>query len=72
VKRKLHGWGLPPVSRKAHYFVGARRRSLCGRWVYTGDLGDGHDDAPGNCGVCRRYLAARRKRRTAKLSAGGS
>ena len=46
------GWGLPGLARKWHYF--RERRSLCGRWVFSGkDLEQGNDDHPANCKQCR-------------------
>lgn len=48
--RTPEGWGWPRNSRKAHYFCG--RRSLCGRWAYTGPLEQGNDQHPDNCRAC--------------------
>ena len=50
------GWGRPYKARKWHYF--RERRSLCGRWLFSGtDLEQGTDEHPDNCKVCRRELA---------------
>jgi len=61
------GWGWPFNSRKAHYFVPEEpqdkiKRSLCGQWLYGGQLEQGNDESPDNCKECIRRLEKRRKR----------
>jgi hypothetical protein len=48
------GWGWPRLSRTAHYFVDAR--SLCGRWLFRGDLDDTRAETagPDDCASCRK------------------
>lgn len=35
-EKKPEGWGGPWLAKKFHYFRGAE--SLCGRWLFTGQL----------------------------------
>ena len=46
------GWGWPALTRRAHYFRQAR--SLCGRWMYQGELTQGNDDSNDNCTTCKK------------------
>lgn len=48
------GWGFPSNSRKSHYFVD--KRSLCGKWMFFGELEQGNDDSPDNCTSCKKAL----------------
>ncbi len=49
------GWGIPTMSRKAHYFVDMN--SLCRKWgFYNGVLEQGGDDSPDNCAACMKAL----------------
>ena len=52
------GWGFPSNSRKAHYFVD--KRSLCGKWLFFGELEQGNDDSSDNCTACKKALQKRR------------
>ncbi|RLI41370.1 hypothetical protein DRO59_07110 [Candidatus Bathyarchaeota archaeon] len=54
------GWGFPLNSRKAHYFVNGR--SLCGKWLFFGELEQGNDGSPDNCAVCKKLLQKRKRR----------
>lgn len=49
------GWARPMAAKKYHYFRGIT--SLCGRWMYGGelfeDIGPAHKD---DCVPCRREL----------------
>ncbi len=64
------GWGFPLNSRKAHYFVDSR--SLCGKWMFFGNLEQGNDESPDNCTACKKALHKRRaKEATDKLSKEG-
>lgn len=49
------GWGWPATSRKAHYFRGSL--SLCGKWLFGGELFDDKHDSLDNCAACRRKRA---------------
>ena len=49
---KKEGWGWPANTRKAHYFV--ESRSLCGRWLFFGELENFSHNSPSNCLPCRR------------------
>lgn len=53
------GWGWPGSSKKAHYFQD--KRSLCLKWMYSGDLEQGNDQSSDNCKDCMRRLTALRK-----------
>lgn len=54
------GWALPMNTRKYHYFVG--KKSLCGRWMFFGDLQpDDGEEGPDDCKACRRKLEKRKK-----------
>jgi len=48
------GWGFPLNSKRAHYFVDGR--SLCGKWMFFGDLEDFNDDSSDNCTACKKAL----------------
>lgn len=48
------GWGWPGLAYKAHYFVKAT--SLCGKWMYTGEVEDDKHKSPDNCKACLRKL----------------
>lgn len=53
------GWGKPQISRKFHYFV--NRRSLCGRYMFWGDLqADTGEASPDDCKSCRKKLDKRK------------
>lgn len=55
---EVEGWGWPLRSRKAHYFV--KSRSLCGRWMYTGELTRNQAaGSPDDCKACARKLEKR-------------
>ncbi len=56
------GYGWPPGSRTAHYFVNGI--SLCGVWMYAGDLEQGDDGGQDFCPECRKRLRERRERKT--------
>lgn len=58
-KAKEEGWGWPRASRKYHYFHNST--SLCGRWMFTGDLETGNDRSPDNCAECKRKFDAWKK-----------
>ena len=53
------GWGLPWNAQKWHYFVGMF--SLCGKWMYAGELEQGKDDPPSNCKKCLKLLKRRQQ-----------
>lgn len=60
-EEKREGWGWPLNARKAHYFIGSV--SLCGGWMFGGDLEEGKDQTPSSiddCRDCTRRLAKRR------------
>jgi len=59
-KKMSEGWGWPGNSKKAHYFVNGR--SLCGSWIYFGELEQGKDDSSDNCPRCKKRLEAKRRR----------
>jgi len=48
---KPKGWGMPQLSKKAHYFVNGQ--SLCNRWMYLGELEDARHTHPQNCASCQ-------------------
>ena len=54
------GWGWPSNSKKAHYVV--EGRSLCGKWLYLGQLEQGNDGSPDNCTACKKALEKRKAR----------
>lgn len=45
------GWGLPGNANKAHYFKNSSI-SLCGKWMFTGELFDTSHEHPQNCKAC--------------------
>lgn len=47
------GWGSPLLSKKSHYF-NDDLISLCGKWMYTGELEDDKHDHPDNCAACMK------------------
>lgn len=49
---ECEGWGCPLRASKCHYFRGAR--SLCGRWMYTGNLDTLERHSPVDCADCTR------------------
>jgi len=53
------GWGWPPASEQAHYFVD--RHSLCGEWMWLGDgeLDEVGEWSPDDCVVCTRKIKRR-------------
>lgn len=52
------GWAWPLNSRKAHWF-GADGRSLCGKWMFLGEIrDDSNHESPDNCKACARKRAA--------------
>lgn len=51
------GWGFPPNSRKAHYFVLGSTLSICGRWWFLGRREDNNHGSPDNCAACKRKRA---------------
>jgi hypothetical protein len=54
------GWGWPANSRKAHYFHDGFR-SLCMKWMYSGQVEQGKDESIDNCAECMKRLAVLRK-----------
>jgi len=48
------GWGFPLKLKKAHYFIDGR--SLCGKWMFFGNLEDSNDESPDNCTACKKAL----------------
>ena len=58
------GWGWPELAAKPHYFF-EDAESLCGKWLFTGEV-----DAPldpgrvSDCSPCRKALAKLNLRRT--------
>ena len=58
------GWGFPGASRKAHYFHNDVR-SLCGKWLYSGQLTTNQSDAksPDDCAECRRLFDSMQKKK---------
>ncbi len=49
------GWGFPPNSRKAHYFVNSK--SLCGKWLWLSNkLDPAGETSPDDCALCTRRL----------------
>lgn len=61
--QSVQGWGVPLRARSAHYFVNAT--SLCGSWMYTGELEDDKHEHPDNCITCMR-------KRLEREAAGGA
>lgn len=54
------GWGWPAASKKAHYFsVGTV--SLCGGWMYSGQLLDSNNNSPDNCVKCKKIVEKRKQ-----------
>ena len=62
---EVRGWGWPISANKAHYFIA--RRSLCGRWAFTGELIRQGEAKPSrdDCKSCRRALDQRLAREAA-------
>ena len=54
------GWGFPGLSRKAHYFRGAR--SLCRKWMFTGHLEPDTGTSADDCAACSRALHPKKPR----------
>ena len=50
------GWGWPLNAKKAHYFIIEAGKtsaiSLCGGWLFGGNLFDDKHDHPDNCKKC--------------------
>lgn len=46
------GWGWPMLSKKAHFFFDGR--SLCGKWMFTGEMEDNNHDSVDNCAICKK------------------
>lgn len=59
-KEPVKGWGFPPSSRKAHYFIDGR--SLCSKWLFFGDLEDSNDNSPDNCTRCKKAVKKLREK----------
>jgi hypothetical protein len=58
IKKVVEGWGFPLLSKKAHYFK-PDMRSLCGKWLYSGELTkDDGKKGPDDCALCRKRLDA--------------
>lgn len=55
------GWGFPGSSRKAHYF-NDDWVSLCGKWMFTGDVDNVEDAHPQNCAACQKMKKTLDKR----------
>jgi len=58
-EKPKEGWafvfGARFHSTKAHY-IKSDCRSLCGRYMWLGDVEQGNDDSSDNCAECRRRL----------------
>ena len=52
-KKIEKGWGWPGASKKAHYF-NQNVMSLCGGWMFTGELEDSEHQSPDNCKSCMK------------------
>jgi hypothetical protein len=69
-EERREGWGFPPNSRKAHYFVKEDEelfgRSLCGKWLFAGELEEGNGDSLDNCVLCIKKLKKRREKHNAQ------
>jgi hypothetical protein len=65
-ERIPQGWGWPAAAHKAHYFI--RGTSLCGRWLYTGQLDDNPAPGPDDCLPCQRELTKQSKKETTNAS----
>ncbi|OYD16962.1 hypothetical protein CH330_01450 [candidate division WOR-3 bacterium JGI_Cruoil_03_51_56] len=64
------GWGFASNWRKAHYIINGR--SLCGKWMFLGELEQGNDDSLDNCTACKKALQKRRaKAKLAELKEKG-
>ena len=53
-KEITSGWGWPLLARKAHWFE--HSISLCGKWMFLGDLNPDLESAPDDCALCTRKL----------------
>lgn len=61
--RLIRGWGWPGFSKKAHYFIDGR--SLCGKWMYLGELEDSNHESSDNCATCKtRHARMQPKEKT--------
>jgi hypothetical protein len=58
------GWGWPLNSRKAHYFT-HEGRSLCGNWMFFGQLQPDDFRSKDDCKACLKRLAKSREGRKA-------
>jgi len=57
---KNEGWAMPGNTKKYHYFVD--KRSLCGSWMFLGELqADDGKEGPNDCKTCRRKLEKRKE-----------
>jgi hypothetical protein len=58
---RTEGWNWLYDSKKWHYFT-VDGKSLCGKWLlgWRAESQQGDDDAPENCGTCRRLLRKRK------------
>lgn len=59
-EKETEGWGWPPITRKAHYFV--EGRSLCGNWGSLGMIPLEPEDgkrSPDDCKTCTKKLLRR-------------
>lgn len=56
------GWGNPrPMSGTTfHYFVDSQ--SLCGRWMFMGEMEDANHDHPDNCVACKKALIKKQEK----------
>jgi hypothetical protein len=58
------GWGWPGAATKPHYFLDGST-SLCGKWMFTGEVDTPLDPGrPSDCAPCRKKLASLNLRRT--------
>jgi len=68
MKTEKEGWAyvhyLYGVTRKAHYIKD--NRSLCGRYIWLGDVEEGKDDSPDNCASCKRKLKKLKEKKVKK------
>jgi len=64
-EKPKEGWafvfGAGFHSAKAHY-IGEDCRSLCGRYMWLGEVEQGNDDSPDNCKGCRKRLKKLREK----------
>lgn len=60
--RDYEGWGFPGNSKKAHYFREGEIKSLCNKWIFTGERESGNDSSVDNCAECKRKLIISREK----------